>query len=119
MFRVPSSMSSFILLNKKWEFRKVETSCFKTKGWHILDKFGLIFISVLSNSVLNYLISQLKRLIKKWNLPGKKVSLNDFISESTSVNTVNVDGRAVELPSAPRSSTLEIDVSKVFVIKKV
>merc|ERR1711937_679412 len=44
---------------------------------------------------------------------GKKVSLNDFISESTSVNTVNVDGRAVELPSAPRSSTLEIDVSKL------
>ena len=51
-------------------------------------------------------------------MPGKKVSLNDFISESTSVNTVNVDGRAVELPSAPRSSTLEIDVSKVFEQKK-
>ena len=44
---------------------------------------------------------------------GTKVALGDFIGESSG-NTVNVGGKTVEMPSAPRASTLEIDVSKVF-----
>ena len=44
---------------------------------------------------------------------GTKVALGDFIGESSG-NTVNVGGKTVEMPSAPRASTLEIDVSQVF-----
>merc|ERR1712142_1124382 len=43
---------------------------------------------------------------------GTKVALGDFIGESSG-NTVNVGGKTVEMPSAPRASTLEIDVSKL------
>jgi len=43
---------------------------------------------------------------------GTKVALGDFIGESSG-NTINVGGKAVDLPSAPRASTLEIDISKL------
>lgn len=43
---------------------------------------------------------------------GTKVALGDFIGESSG-NTVNVGGKTVEMPSAPRASTLEIDVSQL------
>lgn len=44
---------------------------------------------------------------------GKTLALGDFIGETGSGNTVNVGGKAVDLPTAPRASTLEIDISKL------
>lgn len=43
---------------------------------------------------------------------GTKVTLGDFIgSDPSGVNTINVGGKAVDMPSAPRASTLEIDIT--------
>jgi len=47
---------------------------------------------------------------------GKTLALGDFIGETGSGNTVNVGGKAVDLPTAPRASTLEIDISKVHLL---
>ena len=55
---------------------------------------------------------------KKGGKRGTKLGLGEFLGESA--NTVNIDGNAVELPSAPKAATLEIDVTKVkrgFLIK--
>ena len=50
---------------------------------------------------------------KKGGKPkGKKVQLSEFLGDTGS-NSVNIGGKAVELPSAPRAATLEIDVTKV------
>ena len=43
---------------------------------------------------------------------GKKLNLGEFLGESAA-NTVNIDGKTVEMPTAPRAATLEIDTSKV------
>ena len=48
---------------------------------------------------------------KKGGKRGTKLGLGEFLGESA--NTVNIDGNAVELPSAPKAATLEIDVTKV------
>ena len=45
---------------------------------------------------------------------GTKLGLGDFLGDSA--NTVNINGNAVELPSAPKATTLEIDVSKAIKI---
>ena len=47
---------------------------------------------------------------------GTKVALGDFLGGPGSGNTVNVGGKALELPTAPRASTMEIDISKVSFI---
>lgn len=48
---------------------------------------------------------------------GTKVTLGDFIgSDPSGVNTINVGGKAVDMPSAPRASTLEIDITMVNLI---
>jgi len=50
---------------------------------------------------------------KKGGKPkGKKVQLSEFLGDTGS-NSVNIGGKAVELPSAPRAATLEIDVTKL------
>jgi len=48
---------------------------------------------------------------KKGGKRGTKLGLGEFLGESA--NTVNIDGNAVELPSAPKAATLEIDVTKL------
>ena len=45
--------------------------------------------------------------------PESKLRLDEFLGDQ-SANTVNIDGTAVELPSAPKAATLEIDVTKVY-----
>jgi len=42
---------------------------------------------------------------------GTKIGLGDFLGETA--NTVNIGGNVVELPSAPKAATLEIDVTKL------
>merc|ERR1711990_1301848 len=43
---------------------------------------------------------------------GKKLQLGEFLGESAG-NTVNIDGKTVEMPTAPKAATLEIDTSKL------
>jgi len=49
---------------------------------------------------------------KKAKSRGTKLRLDEFLGDQ-SANTVNIDGTAVELPSAPRATTLEIDVTQL------
>merc|ERR1719318_672421 len=49
---------------------------------------------------------------KKPKSRGTKLRLDEFLGDQ-SANTVNIDGTAVELPSAPKAATLEIDVTKL------
>ena len=56
-------------------------------------------------------------LAHRVNYPESKLRLDEFLGDQ-SANTVNIDGTAVELPSAPKAATLEIDVTKVLKYKK-
>ena len=46
---------------------------------------------------------------------GKKLQLGEFLGDSAG-NTVNIDGKTVEMPTAPKAATLEIDASKVRLV---
>ena len=43
---------------------------------------------------------------------GTKLQLGEFLGDNAG-NTVNIGGKTVEMPSAPKAATLEIDITKV------
>merc|ERR1712235_78462 len=43
---------------------------------------------------------------------GTKLQLGEFLGDSAG-NTVNIGGKTVEMPSAPKAATLEIDITKL------
>jgi len=43
---------------------------------------------------------------------GTKLQLGEFLGENAG-NTVNIGGKTVEMPSAPKAATLEIDITKL------
>ena len=44
---------------------------------------------------------------------GTKLQLGEFLGDNAG-NTVNIGGKTVEMPSAPKAATLEIDITKVI-----
>lgn len=44
---------------------------------------------------------------------GTKLQLGEFLGDNAG-NTVNIGGKTVEMPSAPKAATLEIDITKVL-----
>jgi len=43
---------------------------------------------------------------------GTKLQLGEFLGDNAG-NTVNIGGKTVEMPSAPKAATLEIDITKL------